>query len=258
MENLLQSLDLMGYIDDTCPSPPQFLITDDGITTEVTREFMEWNKNDKVVLSFISATISSEALSSLVGKSAPNSENLLSNDVGNENFTLFHNGASLSSNNLASDHPRSIKFIEGAGNSGSIVQVPSASATVQAVASIMEKDTNETVTNGETRNIEKTENDEKREKKDETADPSTGVTLNSFQKLSSSQNAFTDLSGTGFSTSTISFELISKDRSALRTSSSSLFESKNALPSGLGLSNNGSSSLFATAGPSIVSKEQEF
>ncbi|XP_061996031.1 uncharacterized protein LOC133714035 [Rosa rugosa] len=67
MESLLQSLDLKGYTDGTCPYSPQFLITNDGITAEVTREFKEWNKNDKVVLCFISATTSSEALSSIVG-----------------------------------------------------------------------------------------------------------------------------------------------------------------------------------------------
>ncbi|XP_062008304.1 nuclear pore complex protein NUP50A-like [Rosa rugosa] len=112
-----------------------------------------------------------------------------------------------------------------------------------------------TVTDGETGNVEKSENEEKREKKDETVDPCTeGATLNSFQQLSSSQNAFTNLSGTGFSTSTFSFGLISKDGSSLSTGTGSLFGSKNDLPSGLGLSNNGSSSLFATAGPSIVSR----
>ncbi|XP_024181328.1 nuclear pore complex protein NUP50A [Rosa chinensis] len=113
-----------------------------------------------------------------------------------------------------------------------------------------------TVTDGETGNVEKkSENEENREKKDETVDPcNEGATLNSFQQLSSSQNAFTNLSGTGFSTSTFSFGLISKGGSSLSTGTGSLFGSKNDLPSGLGLSNNGSSSLFATAGPSIVSR----
>ncbi|XP_004302923.1 PREDICTED: uncharacterized protein LOC101299101 isoform 2 [Fragaria vesca subsp. vesca] len=110
-----------------------------------------------------------------------------------------------------------------------------------------------TVIDGETGNGEKAENEEKREKKDETVEPSAeGATLNSFQQLSSSQNAFTNLSGTGFSTSTFSFGLISKDGSALSTGSGSLFGSKSDFSSGLGLSNNGSSSLFATTGPSIV------
>lgn len=112
-----------------------------------------------------------------------------------------------------------------------------------------------TVTDAETGNVDKNESEEKRENKNENVDPSAeGAPLNSFQQLSSSQNAFTNLSGTGFSTSTFSFGLISKDGSALSTGSGSLFGSKNDLPSGLGLSNNGSSSLFSTTGPSIVSK----
>lgn len=63
--------------------------------------------------------------------------------------------------------------------------------------------------------------------------------LSSFRQLSSSQNAFTGLAGTGFSSSTFSFGLVSRD--------STLFGPKNDLsPSGLGLSVNGSSSLFPT------------
>lgn len=112
-----------------------------------------------------------------------------------------------------------------------------------------------TLTDGETGNVDKNEYEEKRENKSENVDPSAeGAPLNSFQQLSSSQNAFTNLSGTGFSTSTFSFGLISKDGSALSTGSGSLFGSKNDLSSGLGLSNNGSSSLFSTTGSSIVSK----
>lgn len=112
-----------------------------------------------------------------------------------------------------------------------------------------------TVTDGETGNVDENENEEKRENKNENVDSSAeGAPLNSFQQLSSSQNAFTNLSGTGFSTSTFSFGPISKDGPALSTGSGSLFGSKNDLPSGLGLSNNGSSSLFSTTGPSIVSK----
>ncbi|XP_050380870.1 nuclear pore complex protein NUP50A-like [Argentina anserina] len=107
---------------------------------------------------------------------------------------------------------------------------------------------------GETRNVEKPENEEKTDKKDEVVEPRTeGAPLNLFQQLSGSQNAFTNLSGTGFSSSTFSFGLVSKDGS-LNSGSGSLFESKGDLSSGFGLSNNGSSSLFATTGPSIVSK----
>nr|XP_011461600.1 PREDICTED: uncharacterized protein LOC101298981 isoform X2 [Fragaria vesca subsp. vesca]XP_011461601.1 PREDICTED: uncharacterized protein LOC101298981 isoform X2 [Fragaria vesca subsp. vesca]XP_011461602.1 PREDICTED: uncharacterized protein LOC101298981 isoform X2 [Fragaria vesca subsp. vesca] len=52
----------------------------------------------------------------------------------------FHSGsAPLSSDNLASDQPRSINSSEGA-DKGSTVQVPTTSATVEAPATIMEKD----------------------------------------------------------------------------------------------------------------------
>ncbi|KAG1335486.1 Nuclear pore complex protein NUP50A [Cocos nucifera] len=57
--------------------------------------------------------------------------------------------------------------------------------------------------------------------------------FSSFQQLSSSQNAFTGLAGTGFSNSSFSFGSIAKAGSTLGASSGSLF----------GLTNNGSSSL---------------
>ncbi|KAK9282061.1 hypothetical protein L1049_004973 [Liquidambar formosana] len=84
--------------------------------------------------------------------------------------------------------------------------------------------------------------------------------LNSFQQLSSSQNAFTGLAGTGFSSSTFSFGSISKDGSQSGASSGSLFGLKSDQPSypsfGFGLSNNGNSSLFGTSGTSIASKTE--
>ncbi|KAF9685223.1 hypothetical protein SADUNF_Sadunf03G0032500 [Salix dunnii] len=79
-----------------------------------------------------------------------------------------------------------------------------------------------------------------------------GVPLNSFQQLSSSQNAFTGLVGTGFSTNTFTFGSVPKDGSVLGSGSGSLFGQKNEQPSfGFGLSNNGTSSLS-----SIVSKTE--
>ncbi|OAY36831.2 nuclear pore complex protein NUP50A [Manihot esculenta] len=103
----------------------------------------------------------------------------------------------------------------------------------------------------------KSENEEK-ENGSEKVDPSSESThLSSFQQLSSSQNAFTGLAGTGFSTSTFTFGSVPKDGSALGTSTGSLFGQKNDQPSfGFGLSNNGSSSIFNTTGPPIVSKNE--
>ncbi|KAJ9179127.1 hypothetical protein P3X46_010950 [Hevea brasiliensis] len=84
----------------------------------------------------------------------------------------------------------------------------------------------------------------------ENIDPSSESTrLSSFQQLSSSQNAFTGLAGTGFSTSTFTF--------GSSTGTGSLFGQKNDQPSfGFGLSNNGSSSIFNTTGSSAVSKNE--
>ncbi|XP_062089531.1 nuclear pore complex protein NUP50A-like [Humulus lupulus] len=108
------------------------------------------------------------------------------------------------------------------------------------------------------KNDEKSGNDDKKDDKTENADPSVESTpLSSFQQLSSSQNAFTNLSGTGFSSSTFSFGSIAKDGSAFGTSSVSLFGSKTDQPSfGLGLTNNGNSSLFGTSSTSAVSKSE--
>ncbi|XP_010925322.1 nuclear pore complex protein NUP50B [Elaeis guineensis] len=77
---------------------------------------------------------------------------------------------------------------------------------------------------GEESEKEKQENEEK----DTTAPAGP---FSSFQQLSSSQNAFTGLAGTGFSKSSFSFGSIAKEGSTSGTSSGSLF----------GLTNNGSS-----------------
>lgn len=136
-------------------------------------------------------------------------------------------------------------------------------------SAVVNESSKDEVDNEKAAGVEKTENEEKKDdkkenegedKKDdshENADTSSeGSSLNSFQQLSSSQNAFTGLAGTGFSTSTFSFG-IPKDGSALGSSSGSLFGRKSDQPSfSFGLSNNGNSSLFNAAGTSIVSKTE--
>ncbi|KAF7843318.1 nuclear pore complex protein NUP50A-like [Senna tora] len=103
---------------------------------------------------------------------------------------------------------------------------------------------------------EKTDKEDKKADKVESEEPSTeGGPLKSFQQLSSSQNAFTGLSGTGFSSSSFSFGSISTDASALGSTSGSIFGTKNDKPFGLGLSNNGVS-LFGAAGTSAASKSE--
>lgn len=108
---------------------------------------------------------------------------------------------------------------------------------------------------------EKTGNEGKEDKGGENADSSAEAPpFSSFQQLSSSQNAFTGLAGTGFSSSTFSFGSISKDGSGLGGSSGSLFGPKgdqSSFPTfGFGLSNNGNSSLFGSQGAPIISKSE--
>ncbi|KAK2651357.1 hypothetical protein Ddye_011213 [Dipteronia dyeriana] len=105
--------------------------------------------------------------------------------------------------------------------------------------------------------VDKTESEDKKDNSHENADSSAdGSSLNSFQQLSSSQNAFTGLAGTGFSNTTFSFGSL-KEGSALGSSSGSLFGLKSDQPSfGFGLSNNGNSSLLKAAGASIISKSE--
>ncbi|KAL6201354.1 hypothetical protein ACLB2K_025068 [Fragaria x ananassa] len=67
LETMLHGLDLMSYVDGSCSSPPLF---GTSMTTAFAKEFREWSKNDKAVLSLISATICDEALSYLVGSSS--------------------------------------------------------------------------------------------------------------------------------------------------------------------------------------------
>ena len=106
---------------------------------------------------------------------------------------------------------------------------------------------------------EKTENEGKEEKGGENGDSSSEApSFSSFQQLSSSQNAFTGLVGTGFSSSSFSFGSISKDGSGLGGGSGSLFGPKRdqlSFPTfGFGLSNNGNSSLFGSQGAPTISK----
>lgn len=89
------------------------------------------------------------------------------------------------------------------------------------------------------------ENEDKKDNRDENVEKSTeAASVSSFQQLSSSQNAFTGLVGTGFSNSTFSFGSLSKS-------------DQSSFPSlGFGLSNNGSSSLFGNPGASSVEKSE--
>ncbi|KAH9714555.1 nuclear pore complex protein NUP50A [Citrus sinensis] len=76
------------------------------------------------------------------------------------------------------------------------------------------------VDNGKTAGVDKPENEDEKETSHETTDSSQ---LSSFGQLSSTQNAFTGLAGTGFSTSTFAFGSIPKDGSASNSTSASVF-----------------------------------
>ncbi|QCE08939.1 nuclear pore complex protein NUP50A-like [Vigna unguiculata] len=94
---------------------------------------------------------------------------------------------------------------------------------------------------------ENIDNEDKKDSKSENEEANAeGGHLKSFQLHSSSQNAFTGLAGTGFSTSSFSFGSFSNEGSG------SIFGLKSDKPFGLGLSNNGSSVL----GASSVSKNE--
>nr|XP_016480901.1 PREDICTED: nuclear pore complex protein NUP50B-like isoform X1 [Nicotiana tabacum] len=124
-------------------------------------------------------------------------------------------------------------------------------------ATVVEKTANDVEVEGN-----KTENEEekhvgngKNEKGAETA------FFSSFQQLSSSQNAFTGLAGTGFSNTAFSFGASSKEGSPLGfgsesgAGSGSIFGVKNDQSSfGLSLPTNGNVSLFGNSGSSSVNK----
>ncbi|KAL3528798.1 hypothetical protein ACH5RR_008120 [Cinchona calisaya] len=104
--------------------------------------------------------------------------------------------------------------------------------------------------------VEKSENEDKKDDGSVNVDKSgEAASFSSFRQLSSSQNAFTGFVGTGFSSSTFSFGSLAKEGSSL--GSGSLFGPKVDSPSfGFGLSNNGSSPLFAKSGASTVTKSE--
>ncbi|KAH0666501.1 hypothetical protein KY285_027707 [Solanum tuberosum] len=89
------------------------------------------------------------------------------------------------------------------------------------------------------------------------------ASFSSFQQLSSSQNAFTGLAGTGFSNTTFSFGASSKEGSPLGfgsesgTGSGSLFGVKSDQSIiGVSLPTNGNASLFGYSGSSSVKKSE--
>lgn len=122
-------------------------------------------------------------------------------------------------------------------------------------SNVVNEATDPKVDNEQAAEGEKTEDEEKKD--DKNVDSGFGgAPLSSFQQLSSSQNAFTGLAGTGISTSTFSFGSILKDGSALGTGSVSIFGVKDDKPFGLGHSNNGNSSVSKSEGSGFPSMQE--
>jgi len=121
-----------------------------------------------------------------------------------------------------------------------------------------EKNTENSDKNGNSESKDKEDKvSESKDKKDKLSDEPTaeGGPFKSFQQLSSNQNAFTGLAGSGFSSSLFSFGSTTNDGSTLGSGPGSIFGLKPDQPLGLGLSNAGSSG-FGTSGASAVSKTE--
>nr|BAO49702.1 nuclear pore complex protein Nup50b [Nicotiana benthamiana] len=137
--------------------------------------------------------------------------------------------------------------------------IPESTKKKAAESEKIEDDTKATIVVEKTANdveVEgnKTENKEEKHVSDgENEKGAETASFSSFQQLSSSQNAFTGLAGTGFSNTTFSFGASSKEGSPL--GSGSLFGVKSdQSPFGLNLSTNGNASLFGNSGSSSVNK----
>ncbi|PIN09844.1 Ran-binding protein RANBP1 [Handroanthus impetiginosus] len=144
------------------------------------------------------------------------------------------------------------------GNSGDGV-----SKATEAVNSETEtrKDVENEADNSETetrKDVENEGNDDEKENGEKATEKNAETApFSSFQRLSSSQNAFSGLTGTGFSSTTFSFGSISKDGSGPASGTESIFSLKSDNPTfSFGISTNGSSSIFGNSVASTVNKSE--
>lgn len=93
----------------------------------------------------------------------------------------------------------------------------------------------------------KDDGDEKEKDNEATEEKNEAVPFSSFRQLSSNQNAFSGLTGTGFSSTSFSFGSITKDGTAPKSDSTTF---------SFGVSNNGSTSIFGNSGASTISKSE--
>lgn len=128
----------------------------------------------------------------------------------------------------------------GKTDSKSVVEeVTEGENTGDEVKKDTEADTDETQKTKDVKDDKEVENGEATAEKEAETTP-----FSSFHQLSSNQNAFSGLSGTGFSSTTFSFGSIPKDGSL-------------SVPTfNFGNSNNGSSSIFDSAGPNTAGKRE--
>ncbi|XP_062028327.1 uncharacterized protein LOC133744204 [Rosa rugosa] len=65
---MLVGCDLLGYIDGSIPCPSRYKVAQEaGITPELTQEYKDWRKHDSAVMALLAGTLSSSALSFIVG-----------------------------------------------------------------------------------------------------------------------------------------------------------------------------------------------
>ncbi|PRQ52535.1 putative RNA-directed DNA polymerase [Rosa chinensis] len=68
LETMLKGCGLMKYVDGSFPCPSQYMITEEGgVSSEMTTEYYTWKQNDYAVMTLLSATLSSDVLSFVVG-----------------------------------------------------------------------------------------------------------------------------------------------------------------------------------------------
>ncbi|PRQ48623.1 hypothetical protein RchiOBHm_Chr2g0112811 [Rosa chinensis] len=66
--SMLVGCDLMRYIDGSIPCPSRYKVAQEaGITPELTQEYKDWRKHDSAVMALLAGTLSSSALSFIVG-----------------------------------------------------------------------------------------------------------------------------------------------------------------------------------------------
>ncbi|XP_062014890.1 uncharacterized protein LOC133731538 [Rosa rugosa] len=68
VETMFSGCGLIRYIDGSFPRPPQYIVIEEGgVTSDMTKEYMDWVQNDSSVMFILVATLSSDALSFIVG-----------------------------------------------------------------------------------------------------------------------------------------------------------------------------------------------